>query len=84
MTDDFHKEGMLAQLWWLPLGVEDGEGKYEFAQVRTFQSCTGASEVLILDKNGKHARMTRGLAALCPRAGSAGVSQAADEKKIHS
>jgi len=29
MTDDFHKEGMLAQLWWLPLGVEDGEGKYE-------------------------------------------------------
>src|ERR1035438_5000623 len=29
MADDFHQAGMLAQLWWLPLGVEDGQGKYE-------------------------------------------------------
>ena len=27
MVDDFHKQGMLAQFWWLPLGVEDGQGK---------------------------------------------------------
>jgi alpha-galactosidase len=26
MVDEFHKQGMLAQLWWLPLGVEDGQG----------------------------------------------------------
>ena len=29
MTDDFHKQGILVQLWWLPLGVEDGQGKWE-------------------------------------------------------
>ena len=29
MVDDFHKQGIYAQLWWLPLGVEDGPGKYE-------------------------------------------------------
>ena len=28
MTVDFHKEGELVQLWWLPLGVEDGEGRW--------------------------------------------------------
>ena len=27
MTDDFHKQGILVQLWWLPLAVEDGQGK---------------------------------------------------------
>ena len=27
MVDEFHKQGMLAQLWWLPLGVgETGRG----------------------------------------------------------
>src|ERR1700678_970373 len=29
MTDDFHKQNMLVQLWWLPLAVEDGQGRYE-------------------------------------------------------
>ena len=27
MTDDFHKQGILVQLWWLPLAVEDGRFK---------------------------------------------------------
>ena len=66
MTDDFHKEGMLAQLWWLPLGTEDGEGKYESHKYAVSKIAQEHPEWLILDKNGKHARMTRGLAVLCP------------------
>jgi len=66
MTDDFHKQGMRAQLWWLPLGVEDGEGKYESHKYVVSKVVQEHPEWLILDKNGKHARMTRGLAALCP------------------
>ena len=66
MTDNFHKEGMLAQLWWLPLGAEDGEGKYESHKYAVSKIAQEHPEWLILDKNGKHARMTRGLAVLCP------------------
>ncbi|HXY41879.1 MAG TPA: hypothetical protein VEQ10_19545, partial [Vicinamibacteria bacterium] len=29
LADGFHKEGIKVQLWWLPLAVEDGSGKYE-------------------------------------------------------
>ncbi len=66
MVDEFHKQGMLVQLWWLPLGVEDGEGKYEEHRYAMSKVVQEHPEWLILDKNGKHARMTRGLAALCP------------------
>jgi len=66
MVDDFHKQGMLAQLWWLPLGVEDGQGKYESHKYAMSKVVQEHPEWLILDKNGKHARMTRDLATLCP------------------
>jgi alpha-galactosidase len=66
MTDNFHQQGMLAQLWWLPLGVEDGEGRYESHKYSVAKIAKDHPEWLILDKNGKHARMTRGLAVLCP------------------
>jgi alpha-galactosidase len=66
MVDDFHKEGMLAQIWWLPLAVEDGQGRYESHKYEVSKIVQEHPEWLILDKNGKHARMTRGLAALCP------------------
>ncbi|MGB8012633.1 MAG: alpha-galactosidase [Terriglobales bacterium] len=66
MADDFHKEGMLTQLWWLPLAVEDGEGRYESHKYEVAKIVQEHPEWLILDKNGKHARMTRGLAVLCP------------------
>ena len=63
MTDDFHKEGMLAQLWWLPLAVEDGQGRYESHKYSVSKIAQEHPEWLILDKNGKHAHMTRGLAS---------------------
>ena len=66
MTDEFHNDGMLAQLWWLPLAVEDGEGKYESHKYSVAKIAQEHPEWLILDQNGKHAHMTRGLAVLCP------------------
>ncbi|MFZ0319056.1 MAG: glycoside hydrolase family 36 protein [Candidatus Sulfotelmatobacter sp.] len=66
MVDDFHKDGMLTQLWWLPLAVEDGEGKYESHKYSVAKIAQEHPEWLVLDKNGKHAHMTRGLAVLCP------------------
>jgi alpha-galactosidase len=66
MVDEFHKQGMLAQLWWLPLGVEDGQGKYESHKYAMSQVVKEHPEWLILDKDGKHARIIRDLAALDP------------------
>jgi alpha-galactosidase len=66
MVDDFHKQGELVQLWWLPLGVEDGQGKWESHHYIESKVAREHPDWLILDKNGKHARMTRGLATLCP------------------
>ncbi len=66
MAGDFHKEGMLAQLWWLPLGVEDGQGKLDSHKYKISDVVKEHPEWLILDKNGKHGRITRDLAVLCP------------------
>jgi alpha-galactosidase len=66
MLDDFHKQGELVQLWWLPLGVEDGEGKWESHKYIVSKVAREHPDWLILDKEGKHARMTRNLATLCP------------------
>ena len=66
MVDEFHKQGMLAQLWWLPLGAEDGQGRWESHKYIVSKVAKEHPDWFILDKNGKHARMTRDLAALCP------------------
>lgn len=66
MVDDFHKQGELVQLWWLPLGVEDGQGRWESHKYIVSQVVKDHPDWLILDKEGKHGRMTRDLAALCP------------------
>jgi alpha-galactosidase len=66
MVDDFHKQGILAQLWWLPLAVEDGQGKYESHKYAISNVVKEHPDWLILNKDGKHARMTRDLAVLDP------------------
>ena len=84
MTDDFHKEGMLAQLWWLPLGVEDGEGKYESHKYVSFESRAGASRVADPGQERQAcAHDSRAGGTVSGSAGGAGVSQATD-RKIHS
>jgi alpha-galactosidase len=66
MVDDFHQQGELVQLWWLPLGVEDGRGKWESHKYGVSKVVQEHPDWLILDNDGKPARMTRNLAALCP------------------
>ena len=66
MTDEFHKQGLLVQLWWLPIGVEDGQGKWESHKYKVAKVAQEHPDWFILTKEGKHARMTRNLAALCP------------------
>ncbi|HKW67270.1 MAG TPA: glycoside hydrolase family 36 protein [Terriglobales bacterium] len=64
----YHKAGIRMTLWWIPLVVEDGEGKdilnghrYQLAEV-----VKKHPDWLILDKGGKHARATADMGALCP------------------
>jgi alpha-galactosidase len=71
MVDEFHKQGILVQIWWLPLSVNDGQAEEQWME--PFMGPLKVAEVirqhpdwLILDKHGRHARMAMGLAALCP------------------
>jgi alpha-galactosidase len=66
MVEEFHKQGMLVQIWWVPLGAEDGQGRYESHAYKVAKVVQEHPDWLILDRNGKHARMVRHLAALCP------------------
>lgn len=66
MVDSFHRQGFRVQLWWYPLAVEDGQGRYESHKYRVATVVEHHPEWLILDRNGKHARFGRDLAVLCP------------------
>ncbi len=66
MVEEFHRQGIRVQIWWYPLAVEDGERRYESHEYRVSTVAARHPDWLILDKNGKHARFGRGLAALCP------------------
>jgi len=66
MVDEFHAQNIKVQLWWLPLAVEDGHGGYDSHKYGISQVVKAHPDWLILDKNGKPARMTRNLATLCP------------------
>jgi alpha-galactosidase len=66
MVDAFHQQGINVQIWWLPIAVEDGSGGYESHRYKTAHVVKEHPDWLILDKNGKPAKMVRGLGALCP------------------
>ena len=64
----YHDAGIHITLWWIPLVVEDGHGK-DILNHRPYQLSTVVKEHpdwLILDKDGKPARATADLGALCP------------------
>jgi alpha-galactosidase len=64
----YHDAGIRITLWWIPLVVEDGHGK-DILNHRPYQLSNVAKEHpdwLILDKEGKPARATADLGALCP------------------
>jgi alpha-galactosidase len=66
MVQQFHSQGIKVQLWWLPLAVEDGGPGYESHSYGISEVVKEHPDWLVLDKNGKPARMTRNLATLCP------------------
>ncbi len=66
MVRQFHEQGIKVQLWWLPLAVEDGGPGYESHSYGVSEVVKQHPDWLVLDKNGKPARMTRNLATLCP------------------
>jgi alpha-galactosidase len=66
MVQQFHAQGIKVQLWWLPLAVEDGGPGYESHPYGVAEIVKQHPDWLILDKNGKPARMARNLATLCP------------------
>jgi alpha-galactosidase len=64
----FHDAGMKITLWWIPVVAEDGHGK-DVLDHRAYKLSDVVREHpdwLILDQQGKAARATAGLAALCP------------------
>ena len=66
MVRQFHEQGIKVQLWWLPLAVEDGGPGYESHPYGVSEVVKQHPDWLVLDKNGKPARMARNLATLCP------------------
>lgn len=68
IVDAFHAAGLRITLWWIPIVVEDGQG-IDMLDNRPYKLANVVKEHpdwLMLDKDGKHARMTTGLAGLCP------------------
>jgi alpha-galactosidase len=66
MVKKFHDQGLKMQVWWLPLGVEDGHFGYGGRKYVVSDVVKQHPDWLILDKDGKPARMARNLATLCP------------------
>jgi alpha-galactosidase len=66
MVKSFHDQGIKVQLWWLPLAVEDGKYGYGDRKFVTSVVVREHPDWLVLDQQGKPARMARNLATLCP------------------
>ncbi len=66
MVRNFHEQGIKVQLWWLPLAAEDGKFGYGGRKFILSNVAKEHPEWLILDKDGKPARMARNIATLCP------------------
>jgi alpha-galactosidase len=68
LVQAFHKEGIHLTLWWIPIVAEDGKGKDILSHKPYAMSAVVRAhpEWLILDQDGKPARMTANLGGLCP------------------
>jgi alpha-galactosidase len=64
----YHDAGIKITLWWIPVVAEDGHGKdvLDHRPYKTSDVVRDHPDWLILDKQGKAARATADLAALCP------------------
>jgi len=68
LVDKFHQQGIHLTLWWIPIVAEDGHGTdiLDNKPYKTSEVVKQHPDWLILDKNGKPARMTSDMAGLCP------------------
>lgn len=66
MNDEIHAAGMLSQMWWYPLCVEDGVGGWDAQVYGTSRTLRNYNNWLVLNADGSVARNNRGLAMLCP------------------
>jgi alpha-galactosidase len=65
LVKDFHAQEIKVQLWWLPLAAEDGAFSYNGHRMIS-DVVKDHPDWLILDQQGKPARMARNLVTLCP------------------
>jgi len=68
VVEAFHKEGLHLTLWWIPIVAEDGRGK-DILTHKTYalsKVVRDHPDWLILNADGKPARMTADLGGLCP------------------
>jgi len=66
LVKSFHDQGVKVQIWWLPLGVENGQPADGSRKYSVSQLAKEHPDWLILDKDGKPAKMARNLETLCP------------------
>ncbi len=66
MVEEYHRQGILAQIWWLPIGVEMRGPKYSSHTYIDSKVVREHLDWLVLDKDGKPSIMVRQLATLCP------------------
>jgi len=66
MVDEFHKQGIKAQIWWYPLTAENGTGRWESHKYVVSQVAKEHPDWLVLNKDGKPAHVFRDLAVMCP------------------
>lgn len=66
MVDEIHQVGGHAQVWWYPLAVEDGVGRWDVHQYGYSEILRQQPDWLIMNPDGSIARNNRGLAMLCP------------------
>jgi alpha-galactosidase len=66
LVDQIHRAGARAQIWWYPLCVEDGIGRWDGYVYGYSELLRQHPDWLILNPDGSIARNNRGLAMLCP------------------
>jgi alpha-galactosidase len=66
LVDEIHGAGGRAQIWWYPLCVEDGVGRWDGYVYGYSELLRQYPAWLILNADGSIARNNRGLAMLCP------------------
>lgn len=66
LTQEIHRRGMYAQLWWYPLCVEDGHGQWDGRAHQVARLYREHPDWVVRNPDGSVARNNRGLAMLCP------------------